>query len=172
MTLSPKALTLPITSLAQALVPGGSYQNYTISSGTLFNIPSINVQAGSTLVITLYDAAGRNGGDSDFYTVTQTGETSCLQSKYLSSTVVSTASATATSASASSTSSQAASEVTKVSGGTIGAIVAAAIVGIGALVAIGFFCFKRNSGQRRYARNRQRMDMAGQSERGSNLIYC
>ncbi|KZV77456.1 hypothetical protein PENSPDRAFT_645113 [Peniophora sp. CONT] len=153
--------TYPITILT--IVPGGTFQNYTVTSGATFTIPLLDIQAGSTLLVSTYDAAGRNGGDSDFLVVAQSGDSSCLSSKYLSSTVVSTSSSTATATSASSsstaTSTSSADSATTVSGGTIGAIVAASIVGLGALAAIGFFCWKRNSGKRRYARNR--VDMAG-----------
>ena len=148
-------------------MPGGTFQNYTATSNS-FTIPQLNVPAGSSVLIVVNDASGRTGGDSDITDVSQTGDSSCLTGAFPSSTVQSV-SASATSSKHKPTSSTSStptpdSSATHLSGGTIGALVAGAIVLVGALIAIGVFLRKRRKDGAGFSRGgRPHLDMGGES---------
>ncbi|KAI0033428.1 hypothetical protein K488DRAFT_69900 [Vararia minispora EC-137] len=119
----------------------------------------MNVAAGTEVLVTVTDSLGRTGGNSDISPIIQTGDTTCLTGTFPSSTFApsstSVPGSTATSSSAPSS-----SNATTISGGTIGAIIAAVLVGFGAIIALTLFWRKHRQETSRYGRRpRQRVDL-------------
>ncbi|KAG6814092.1 hypothetical protein H0H92_003139 [Tricholoma furcatifolium] len=137
------------------IIPGGQSFSLVFPAGSNSYTWTANVAAGTSLMFTMVDAMGRNGGTSDITTVGITDDATCLNSLSPSSTAVSMTS-TSTPSQTSSTTASPSTTTGSGSGGTSIAAIAGTVIGALVFLAVAitlglFFLRKRrdNNNSRR-----------------------
>lgn len=134
------AATQPITIFG--LIPLGKAFVLSPPQGPSFTWQA-NIASGTNIVFVVTDSRGRQGGSTDFYTVTASNDASCINADSPGSTAQSTAAATST---ASSTPSSGTTNNATV----IGASIAGGAVFLVALASLIWFFLQRRNQLRRY----------------------
>ncbi|KAH9082006.1 hypothetical protein EDB83DRAFT_2336024 [Lactarius deliciosus] len=158
---------LPVT--IYGLVPGGTavVLNAPNSASEYVWNPA-SIAAGTSVVFVMSDAQNRTGGASDIKVAGSTGDSSCLNANSPSVTQQSTPSTQTTSSSsttrvrptASSTKAAASSGSNNISGTTLIAAIAGALIFLGVLAALGVFLFRRH--RKKSSRQRTNFDVDAQ----------
>ncbi|KAF5385180.1 hypothetical protein D9615_001461 [Tricholomella constricta] len=148
----------PITIIGT--IPGGTSFVLNPPTGSASYSWNANVAAGTSILFTMIDSRGRNGGTSDVKTVGITDDSTCLNNLSPSSTAISstsTSSATSSSTRTSPTSSHPPSQPSepeeKTSIAAIAGTVIGALVFLAVTVTLGLFCLrKRRDSNHRHPR--------------------
>jgi hypothetical protein len=133
----------------QGLVPGGTAIVLNAPNGaTEYVWNPASIAAGTSVIFVMSDAQNRTGGVSPITLTGSSNDTSCLNANSPSVTQQSTQTSLSTSSSSasrvpSSKSSAKASNSSNISGTTLIAAIAAALVFLGVLAALGVFLFRR-----------------------------
>lgn len=166
---------LPVT--IHGLVPGGTAIVLNAPNGaTEYVWNAASIAAGTSVMFIMNDAQDRTGGASDIKIAGSTDDTSCLNANSPSVTQQSTPS-TRTSLSASharatassSTKASASSTSAKISGITLIAAIAGALIFLGVLAALGVFLFRRYR-KSSFRRRRANFDVDGGYHDSPSLI--
>ncbi|KAG9104181.1 hypothetical protein FRC06_004818 [Ceratobasidium sp. 370] len=110
-----------------------------------------NVASGTNIVFIMVDSTGRQGGSTDFYTVSASDDLSCINSNSPGSTAQSTAAATATSPPTS-------SPGTTNNAAVIGASIAGGAVFLITLASLIWFILQRKQRRRRYGEDKSSVE--------------
>ncbi|KAI0307875.1 hypothetical protein B0F90DRAFT_79118 [Multifurca ochricompacta] len=159
----PKAIQ-PVT--IYGMVPGGTGIVLHPPNGSAqFVWSAANVPAGTSIIFAMSDAQNRTGGSSDIKVSGSTNDNSCLTpgSPSVTSQITSTSASSVVFTSSAITSTanpHTSSSSGKVSGTTIAATIAGALVGLGVLAALGGFLVRRHRGNS-FRRRGPHLDLDG-----------